>query len=340
MIARKIAFPPQGVPIVDPASGCATPEFHIHLQRWNGADLASTEIGQALNAAGTQADGQGTLGVVPGEDVAVPDDVTAEISDAIAALSTVYQPKDDDLTALATNGPPGAFGLAWLLHASLAAGKAALSLVKGDVGLGNVDNTADTAKPVSTAQQAALDLKQPIDAELTAIAGLVSAADRGIYFTGSGAAALFALTSVARTLVAQTTQALMRTAGLGFSTFGSNLVVAATTNDMRDVIQAARAGYSTINSDANSTTNWSAGNTGPFIRDITTLTGNRNRRFGSSGSPPMGAYYVITRVGSGAFSLNIIDDVGGTTLKALATNTWCTIVWDGTNWQLAQYGTT
>lgn len=33
------------------------------------------------------------------------------------------------------------------------------SLVKGDVGLGNVDNTADTAKPVSTAQQTALDAK-------------------------------------------------------------------------------------------------------------------------------------------------------------------------------------
>jgi hypothetical protein len=32
-------------------------------------------------------------------------------------------------------------------------------LVKSDVGLGNVDNTADTAKPVSTAQQTALDLK-------------------------------------------------------------------------------------------------------------------------------------------------------------------------------------
>ena len=35
-------------------------------------------------------------------------------------------------------------------------------LVKGDVGLGNVDNTADTAKPVSTAQQTALDLKANI----------------------------------------------------------------------------------------------------------------------------------------------------------------------------------
>ena len=32
-------------------------------------------------------------------------------------------------------------------------------IVKGDVGLGNVDNTSDVNKPVSTAQQTALDLK-------------------------------------------------------------------------------------------------------------------------------------------------------------------------------------
>ena len=39
--------------------------------------------------------------------------------------------------------------------------KAALSLSKSDVGLGNVDNTSDAAKPVSTAQQTALDGKVP-----------------------------------------------------------------------------------------------------------------------------------------------------------------------------------
>ncbi|MUG03534.1 hypothetical protein ECC01_21325 [Bacillus tequilensis] len=36
-----------------------------------------------------------------------------------------------------------------------------VSLVKGDVGLGNVDNTSDLAKPVSTAQQTALAAKVP-----------------------------------------------------------------------------------------------------------------------------------------------------------------------------------
>lgn len=37
--------------------------------------------------------------------------------------------------------------------------KDSLGLTKSDVGLGNVDNTADTAKPVSTAQQTAIDAK-------------------------------------------------------------------------------------------------------------------------------------------------------------------------------------
>jgi hypothetical protein len=35
-------------------------------------------------------------------------------------------------------------------------------IVKGDIGLGSVDDTADTAKPVSTAQQTALDLKSDL----------------------------------------------------------------------------------------------------------------------------------------------------------------------------------
>ena len=39
--------------------------------------------------------------------------------------------------------------------------KTALTLAKSDVGLSNVDNTADSAKPISTATQAALDGKEP-----------------------------------------------------------------------------------------------------------------------------------------------------------------------------------
>lgn len=61
---------------------------------------------------------------------------------------------------------------------------------------------------------------QPLDGNLTAIAGLTSAADKLPYFTGSETASLADLTSVARTLLAQATQALMRTTGLGYASGG------------------------------------------------------------------------------------------------------------------------
>lgn len=50
-----------------------------------------------------------------------------------------------------------------------------VTLAKGDVGLGNVDNTADTAKPVSTAQQTALDGKVTADG-ITTITTITQAA--------------------------------------------------------------------------------------------------------------------------------------------------------------------
>ena len=52
-------------------------------------------------------------------------------------------------------------------------------LVKGDVGLGNVDNTSDANKPVSTATQTALDLKLASATAATTYAPLASAALTG-----------------------------------------------------------------------------------------------------------------------------------------------------------------
>jgi len=50
---------------------------------------------------------------------------------------------------------------------SVAGKTGAVSLVKGDVGLGNVDNTSDANKPVSTAQAAAIALKVTANTAIT-----------------------------------------------------------------------------------------------------------------------------------------------------------------------------
>lgn len=75
------------------------------------------------------------------------------------------QAGDADLTAIAALTPTNDDIVqrkagAWT-NRTMAQVKTDLALVKGDVGLGNVDNTTDANKPVSTATQTALDLKLP-----------------------------------------------------------------------------------------------------------------------------------------------------------------------------------
>ena len=84
------------------------------------------------------------------------------------------------------------------------------AITKAYVGLGNVDNTSDAGKPVSTAQQTALNLRQPIDTDLTAIAGLTSAANKLPYATGAGAWAMADVTPFARTVLDDADAAAVR----------------------------------------------------------------------------------------------------------------------------------
>lgn len=137
---------------------------------------------------------------------------------AAAAAQAASQPLDSDLTAIGALTPTNDDIIqrkagAWT-NRTPAQFKSDLALTKSDIGLGNVDNTSDVNKPVSTAQAAAdaavlvsadayadskvedaindgvttkapsenavfdaMALKQPLDSDLTTIAGLTPVND-------------------------------------------------------------------------------------------------------------------------------------------------------------------
>lgn len=91
----------------------------------------------------------------------------------------------------------------------------------------------------------------------------------------------------------------------------------------------ATTGYRTISTDADAT----IAVTDRQVRHTGTLTAARSLTLSTSGAVT-GAVQRITRTGSGAFNLN----VGTGPLKALTTNTWCTVTFDGSAWYLSSYG--
>ena len=82
---------------------------------------------------------------------------------------------------------------------------------EGDLYYNDVDNQLKVYNGSSWDSLAPSSETQPVDAELTAIAGLTSAADKGIQFTGSGTASTYDLTTAGKALLDDADASTQRT---------------------------------------------------------------------------------------------------------------------------------
>lgn len=106
---------------------------------------------------------------------------------------------------------------------SVAGKTGAVTLVKGDVGLGNVDNTSDLSKPISTATQTALDAKAAKAANLSDLANV----DAALANLGGGA------TGISVFKAANSSTALT---AIGATATGSALITAANAGAARSTL--------------------------------------------------------------------------------------------------------
>lgn len=128
----------------------------------NSAALAPVAL------SGSAADLTGVLGTAQLPPLAVNEVFTPATQAAMLALTAqrgdVAIRQDDGQTYMLASDSPTTLA-DWkvinpaALVSSVAGKTGAVTLVKADVGLANVDNTSDANKPVSTAQQTALNLK-------------------------------------------------------------------------------------------------------------------------------------------------------------------------------------
>lgn len=155
-------------------AGVASGAFGRTLLGSADANAAKTSLGLATVAtSGDAGDLTGTLGTAQLPPLAINETFAPADQAAMLALTAqrgdIAIRQDNGLTFVLASDAPGTLAdwkqiMAAGQVVSVAGKTGAVTLVKGDVGLGNVDNTSDANKPVSTAQQTALDLKQDASA--------------------------------------------------------------------------------------------------------------------------------------------------------------------------------
>lgn len=206
-----------------------------------GADIAAGTDAFVLRRSGTTL-GFGTIGDASISALAfskltsLPTTLAGHgITDAItaAAAAATYQPLDGDLTAVA---------------ALTTTGYAKRTATNTWSTVSTVPWSDVSSTPTTRAGYGITDA-QPLDAELTALASLVSAVDQLPYFTGSGSASLTTMTPAARSVLDDTTvSAMLTTLGAAPAfTVGSSLSYASNViNAIQDIRTTATPSFAEL----------------------------------------------------------------------------------------------
>ena len=179
---------------VDPESNyvrSASPELTGSVTLKNNADLRLTE---------TTANGSAYVGLKGPTDMGAASSYTVTLPTATPTANQILKADASTPTTLTWTDD------------------VALTLINSDTFSGASTSNVNSATGTKNYVDTQVATKQDSDADLTAIAGLTSAADKGIQFTGSGTAATYDLTAFAKTILDDADAGAVRTtigAGVG-----------------------------------------------------------------------------------------------------------------------------